>query len=162
MGAEDAKAVKPVVRTRPWAWALLIILVSLPLLYMGLCSSLDITDDPSRNGGFYRGRIFVLQSPVYVQSSNDGTGWAMREARESGFTTVPIGSRLQIIKVTYLREFVADNIYRAQPLARWLDGPLAGKAVYLQGISKRTPARDTTFDPTILQPADAASRAGAS
>ena len=134
-------------RTRPWAWAALIILIVVVgciALSWSLCATRDITDNPAINGGFDRGRIFVLQLPVV-----DRGGYAMREG---GDNWIPAGTRLQIIRVDYIQGFVADNIFRAQPLARWLDGPKKGETVFLQGISQRSPDRWTVVDPTYLAP----------
>jgi len=135
---------------RSFILTVLAVIAGLVGLWWSLCAPLDITDDPGRNGGYGRGMVFVTEVPIYVFGNQYAVSEREREGRGNSYVSIPAGCRLQIIKVIYIREITADNIFRAQPLARWMDGPLAGKDVYLQGISLRTPMRYTTIDPSIL------------
>src|SRR5437762_142161 len=100
---------KPKRRLPRWPLALLLILLGIFALLSSLCSTVEITDDPARNGGFTRGRILVLQQPIAVSASGEPQyAVPLSESHDPANTIIPAGTRLEIEQVRFIRQIVAD------------------------------------------------------
>ncbi len=145
-------------RTRPLFKALGVILLSLPLLYYGFCSPLDVTDDPAGNGGYTRNALYIVQQPMRLVRYEGGDALSPASARplEAGSEAlVPAGTHLQLLYVSYSRMVMVDNAIHSTSYARILDGSCAGKTVSLRYVSlpgHGRPPHHAQINPAYLSP----------
>lgn len=150
MTSANPQTPSPAKQTSRLPWRILIILVGGVALAWGLCSPLDIAADPSRNGGYGQGMIFILKTPIQV--THNGMAIKVGSTADPALSVIPVGTRLQILRVDLQRMLQADNQFRTRPIAKWLDGPQAGQTVNLVCVSLMDSHRRASLDPDILAP----------